>query len=204
MHAHGVKSVPVVDEAGKLVGVLGRLDVLQAIASGHATRGGTTIAALPQERARVADVMERQVPSVVRTAPLHDVLDRLLDTTSRQVVVVDDERHPVGVISPGDLIQRVGAGARPSVLTRLRSRFDEDAAREVRRLVGERAGDLMVTPVVTIRDDASVLDALTFMVGKHLKSVPVVDATGSLIGVVSRAAVLAASVAPSDETSSSR
>jgi CBS-domain-containing membrane protein len=204
MHEHGVKSLPVVDEAGKLVGVLGRLDVLQAIASGHATRGGTTIAALPQERARVADVMEQQAPSVVRTAPLHDVLDRLLDTTSRQIVVVDDERHPVGVISPGDLIQRVGTGDRPSVLTRLRSRFDEDAAREVRRLVGERAGDLMVTPVVTIRDDASVLDALKFMVGKHIKCVPVVDTTGSLVGVVSRAAVLAASVAPSHETGSSR
>lgn len=197
MHATGVKSLPVADDAGRLVGVLGRLDVLQAIASGHATRAGANIGALPQERARVADVMDRRVPSVVRTAPLHDVLDRLLDTTARQVVVVDEDRRPIGVVSPGDLIQRIDTSARPSVLLRLRSRFDEQAAHEVRKLVGERAEDLMATPVVTIRDDATVLEALTFMVGKHLKSLPIVDAAGSLVGVVSRAAVLAASVAPS-------
>src|SRR5579875_2514238 len=38
MHERGLKRLPVVDDEGKLVGILGRLDILESVVSGHRQR----------------------------------------------------------------------------------------------------------------------------------------------------------------------
>jgi len=48
--------------------------------------------------------------------------------------------------------------------------------------------------VVTVRDHASVMEALILTVTKHIKRLPVVDADGRLVGIVARPALLAASL----------
>lgn len=194
MHVASVKHLPVVDAGGKLVGVLGRLDVLRSIASGYARRAGEHLPPLPQESARVADVMDRDVPSVPDVTPLTDVVERLLDTPARELVVVDGERRPRGIVTPSDILARIDASERPGLLLLLKSRFSEAAAREVRRSTGQRAGDIMTAPVVSIVRDAPVIEALSLMVARHIKHLTVVDADGRLCGGVSRAAVLASSL----------
>ena len=52
----------------------------------------------------------------------------------------------------------------------------------------------MTAPVVTVLDTASVIEALTLTVERHVKRVPVIDAQNRLVGVVSRTALLAASL----------
>jgi len=62
------------------------------------------------------------------------------------------------------------------------------------RTYGQRAGDVMASRVVTVRDTDPVITALTLSATKHLKRPPVVDAQGKLVGVVGRPALLAASL----------
>jgi CBS domain-containing protein len=46
-------------------------------------------------------------------------------------------------------------------------------------------GELMSRPLVTIDPDADVADAIALMAGKGIRRLPVVDADGDLVGVLS-------------------
>jgi CBS domain-containing protein len=138
--------------------------------------------------------MDRAVSGVEQTTPLTDVLEGLLLSSARELTVLDADRRPVGVITATDVVARIDAAERPGILLILKSRVSRGAAQELRRKVGKRAGDIMSSPVVTIAADAHVIDALSLMVAKHIKHLAVVDPAGKLVGVLSRAAVLAASL----------
>jgi CBS-domain-containing membrane protein len=194
MHERGLKRLPVVDEDGVLAGVIGRLDVLSAVVSGYAGRMVPAAARLPQEHRTVGEIMERDVPTVPETAPLTDVVERLLASRVKRVVVVDDRMKPVGIVTDTDVLARAEASERPGLLTLLRSRWSEDARRELRRIYGRRASDVMSSPVVSIADTAPVIDALTLVVTRHVKRLPVTGADGRVVGIVSRPALLAASL----------
>ena len=194
MHARRLKRLPVVDEADQLVGVLGRLDVLQSIARGYTRRTGPHTATLPQQHRTVAEIMERQVPTVAESTPLADVVGKLLDSDVKRVLVLDSAEKLAGIITDTDLVARIDPDQRPGLLTMLRSRWNKGAQRQVQRAYGQRASDVMTTPVVTVRDTTSVIDALTITVERHVKRLPVVDADGRLVGIVSRPALLAASL----------
>jgi CBS domain-containing protein len=194
MHARGLKRLPVVDAEGRLVGVLGRLDILRSIASGYALRRAPHASQLPQEHRTVNQLMERDVPTVPETAPLADVVGKLLGSAVKRVVVVSSSGNPVGIITDTDIVARVDPEQRPGLLTQLRGRWNEAAHRHVQRAFGQRAADIMTAPVTTVGDTTSVIEALTLAVGKHVKRVPVVDAQGRIVGIVSRPALLAASL----------
>jgi len=51
-------------------------------------------------------------------------------------------------------------------------------------------GDLMTTPVVSIRADAPVEDAVALLGGRRISAVPVIDSEEQVIGIVSEADVL--------------
>ena len=192
MHVKRVKRLAVVDDDKRLVGMLGRLDVLRSVATGHERRAGTHVAPLPQEHRRVADVMDREVVTVVVTTPLLDVLDQVLESAERRVIVVDAEHRPIGIVTDTDLVTRVAPEDRPGLLTAIRSRWNEEARKTVARAKAQRVGDLMTSPVVMINEDRSVMEALAVTVARHIKRIPVVDADGKLVGIVARQALLAA------------
>jgi CBS domain-containing protein len=194
MHVRGLKRLPVVDERGCLAGVLSRLDVLTSITAGYTRRTVPHTQRLPQEHRRLSEIMDREVPTVVETTPLADVVEKLLGSDAKRVMVVDDAQRLVGVITDTDILSRVDPGERPGVFTLLRSRWSRAAERKVRRAYGQRAADVMSSPPVSVQRDAPVIEALTLSVTKHLKRLPVVDADGRVVGIVSRPALLAASL----------
>jgi CBS domain-containing protein len=194
MHAGKLKRVPVVDENGRLVGVLGRLDILSSLVAARAPAAGGKEVALPARHAHVGDIMEPSVPTVTEDVPLTDVLAKLLDAKLKRVVVVGTDGLPVGIITDTDLVARVDPEDRPGLLTLMRSRWNAEAQRRVRRARGQRAADVMSRPIVTVRDTDTIGDALALTVTRHIKRLPVVDADGRLVGMASRPALLAASL----------
>lgn len=194
MHVKKLKRLPVVDEQNCLVGVLGRLDIFQSIASGYARRTVPHTMKLPQEHRTVHQVMEREVITVPETDPLADVVGKLLESDVKRIVVVHPSGRVTGIITDSDIVARVDPEERPGILTVLRSRWNEAAHRQVQRAYGQRAADVMTTPVVTVLDTASVIEALTLTVERHVKRLPVIDAQNRLVGIVSRTALLAASL----------
>ena len=48
-----------------------------------------------------------------------------------------------------------------------------------------RAHQIMTRPVITISPDASIIEAASIMLQRHISGLPVVDAAGKLVGILS-------------------
>lgn len=194
MHHRKLKRLPVIDDAGVLVGILGRLDIFQAIAAGFAQRTVPKEVRLPQESGTVGQMMERDVVTVPTSAPLADVVGKLVAANAKRVLVVHDDGTLAGIITDSDIVARADPEERPGLLTLLRSRWSDSAHRQVQRAYGQRADDVMTSPAVAIIDTATAIEALSVTVERHVKRLPVIDTGGRPVGIVSRTALLAASL----------
>lgn len=96
------------------------------------------------------------------------------------VDVLDSEGRLVGIVSEADLLrkeERTTGGRRGP-----RPRRGDEAKADART-----AGELMTSPVVTVRPEATLAQAARIMHRKRVKRLPVVDERGRLVGIVSRA-----------------
>ncbi|MER6379619.1 CBS domain-containing protein [Streptomyces sp. NPDC001250] len=140
---------------------------------------------------RVSDVMTHTVAAVGRYAPFKEIVRLLQDWRVSALPVLEDGGRVVGVVSEGDLLPK--------------EEFrDEEAFRDApdtgclrpHRPVGvakadaRTAGDLMSSPAVTVRADATLAEAAHTMAREGAKRLPVVDGAGLLQGIVSRADLL--------------
>lgn len=198
MNAHDLKRLPVVD-GGRLAGWVSRLDILRALHHHGATAGQDTTADAerdaPGAGASITELMFRDVPVVLPDDSLEDVLQALERDRRRRAVVVDGDRHVLGIISDGDLLRRSRPDAHHHLHRRLRrlAAGEPDAAAP-RVEAPETAAELMTTPVVTVAADAAPIDALRLIMEHSVKRLPVVDAEGRLVGLLGRAALLRAMV----------
>lgn len=109
---HDFNALPVVEPAGRLVGILTKLDLLAAFAF-------TPASIIPQYedvmRSQVAEKMTRELVTVGPDLPLTRVLQELVETRNKSLPVLDGTRL-VGVIAREDVLQalrRAAAGERP-------------------------------------------------------------------------------------------
>jgi len=138
---------------------------------------------------RVRDVMAADVAAVSPDAPLPEVVDLLLARNVKAVPVVDGKRKVLGIVTGGDLLTRGALAARLSLQNALPQDVRDD---ERSRLSGMTAREVMTAPAKTVGERASLREAAEAMAKKGLKRLPVVDADGELIGIVSRADILRA------------
>ncbi|MCA1989939.1 MAG: CBS domain-containing protein, partial [Desulfarculus sp.] len=97
--------------------------------------------------------------------------------------VVDDNQRPIGIITDGDLLYRAGIPIR----VRLLAEFDKDDVQTVKRGVSHRlAKEIMTAPVVAVEQDQFLFEAVEIMLKRGLRRLPVVDAKGVLVGILSR------------------
>jgi len=147
--------------------------------------------------ATVADVMTRKVIAVREAATFKEIAGKLRDERISAFPVIDDDNKVIGVVSEGDLIAKeavAGSGQDYSgPLAGLLHRHELEKAR------GVTAGEFMTKPPMTIGPDAPVSEAAQLMYDRRVKRLPVVDEAGRLVGIVSRADVLAVFNRPDDE-----
>ncbi|WP_329296792.1 CBS domain-containing protein [Streptomyces pseudovenezuelae] len=133
----------------------------------------------------VSDVMTRSVAAVGRGATFKDIVRTLQDRRVSALPVVDGGNKVVGVVSEADLLPKEEfRDSDPDRHTQLRRLSDLAKAGSV------TAGELMTSPALTIRADATLALAAREMARARVKRLPVVDATGHLEGIVSRADLL--------------
>ncbi|MDP1534343.1 MAG: CBS domain-containing protein [Rubrivivax sp.] len=105
--AHAIGQAPVVDERGRLVGLLLRADLMQAgllPAPGSDPRRWLELQAQP-----VASVMRTPVPSVAVDADIRRVAEVLLAAGLPGLPVADDHGAVIGFISRSDILRAVVA-----------------------------------------------------------------------------------------------
>ena len=188
MTQRGIKRLPVVDREGRLIGVVSRVDVLRALAQ-PAVAETPEAGVRPGRHARVRDMMVTNVPTVHVDAGLNKVVDLLVGTAERRIVVVDTEGRVLGIITDGDLIKRASATERTGLLGALSRRL---SGAEGVNLEKRTAGEVMTANPVTATPETPLLEALQLLLQHKVKRLPVVDDAGRLMGLVGRGEILQA------------
>ncbi len=195
-----LKRLPVVDEAGRLVGIVSRVDLLRSVAG--ASPPAAVEASHPlhvQGATPVRALMSTVVPTVDAATPLPQVVNAVAATRLNRVVVVDERRQVLGIVTDAELVERLTPNARPRALTVLMHRIpfvhgSADIEEMRRHTTGKTARDVMIADIPTTREDEPVRDVLAMMLDRGKKIVPIVNAAGELTGMVDRADLLRALV----------
>jgi CBS domain-containing protein len=135
-------------------------------------------------RSKVKDVMTTRVTAVRENASFKEMVTKMRDTLVSAFPVVNNAGKVVGVVSEADLLNKEADQADPGTFASLLRFRDHEKAAAV------TAADLMTSPAVTIGPDEPVVDAARLMRDRRIKRLPVTNATGHLIGIISRPDVL--------------
>ena len=141
-------------------------------------------------RRKVEDVMTTAVVTVDRSTPYKEVARLLAEHKVSSLPVLADGWQVMGVVSETSLLAARDSAARRGRAAARRGRADPS------RHLTLTAGELMNTPPVTVRPDATISAATRVMTTRHVTSLPVTGADRQLIGIVSRRDLLSVFLRP--------
>ncbi|MFI1972118.1 CBS domain-containing protein [Streptomyces cinnamoneus] len=136
-------------------------------------------------QSNVSDVMTQTVVAVSRTAVYKEIVRTLSEWNVSAVPVLEGEGRVIGVVSEADLLSKEEHKDRDPAGLDGPHRLSDLAKAGART-----AEDVMSTPAVTVRGYATVAEAARAMAHGGFKRLPVVDAEGRLVGIVSRSDLL--------------
>jgi CBS-domain-containing membrane protein len=139
-------------------------------------------------RRRVQDVMTRDVVAVGGATPFKELVRLLNQHRVTALPVLDDAGQiVVGVVSETDLALKEVAPMRDASTPVFETTQDRSERAKAASL---SAADLMTAPAVTVAPEELVAAAARRMHDRQVKRLPVVDHSGVLVGIVTRADLL--------------
>jgi len=132
----------------------------------------------------VQEIMTTRVIWVKKDATFREMAVALRERRVSAFPVVDDDHKVIGIVSEADMLAKEALDDEPGVLAGILHRRDQIKAR------GVTASDLMTATVVAVRPEDTVEHAAKLMYDRRVKRLPVTDAAGHLVGIISRADVL--------------
>lgn len=115
----------------------------------------------------VGEICNREVVITEKASSVVDAARLMRTHHVGDLVVVEDKggrRHPVGIVTDRDIVvEVVAAGVNPEAL---------------------KVADIMGPEVATVRESEGLFEALRYMRNKGVRRMPVVDASGGLIGIL--------------------
>ncbi len=137
----------------------------------------------------VQDVMTREPLTVTPETRVKQAVTLLAERKISALPVVDGPGHVIGIVSEADLIRDAFA---PD--SRAHELPHDDTGRTPALLVSE----VMTSPAVTVHERTDLAEVVEVMTSRRLKSLPVVDAQGRVVGMLSRSDVLRVRARPDD------
>lgn len=118
LHEHGLHIAPVIDDAGRPIGVVSRTDLLdywgrrrdrlEAVAAGEVNAAfAATHACMPGDELTVREIMTPVVFGVRRNVPLASIVEKMIALEVRCLFVTEDDGVLVGTISVFDVLRHL-------------------------------------------------------------------------------------------------
>lgn len=141
----------------------------------------------------VQDVMTSTVVTVADSAPFKEIVRLMQVHGVSALPVVDAQGRLVGIVSEADLL--------PKEASEIDGEHHLFGPRRKRahKAAGLVAAQLMSAPVAAVGPDATLREAARLTLERKVKRLPVVDAGGRIIGIVSRADLLKVFLRPDNE-----
>lgn len=142
---------------------------------------------------RAHDIMTTQVFSVRRATPVREVAELMAEKSVSGIPVLEYDGKVAGIISERDFLAHMGAGDKMHFMAVVAECLKGKGcvALPVR---SQKAEDIMTSPAITVREDATVFRVSNIFTEKKINRVPVIDENGRLKGLVSRADIVRASL----------
>jgi CBS-domain-containing membrane protein len=140
-------------------------------------------------RTIVKDLMSTYPISVPEALSFKELAARFRQFRVSGFPVVDDHGRVVGVVSAADTLAKQALHGGDDGLRRMITGIVHRKLLE--KAGGVTVGDLMTRPAVTVTPDDTVEHAARLMFTRRLRRLPVVDASGRAVGIISRTDVLA-------------
>lgn len=138
---------------------------------------------------KAKEIMTSPVSTVKPGTPVAQIARLLCQKHISGVPVVDDTGKVVGIVTEIDLIKRHARVHFPIYLPFFDSLIFLESPRryqeEVRRALGTTAQEIMTQPVNTATPDTDIEKIATLMVDERANPIPILDAKGALVGIVS-------------------
>jgi len=135
---------------------------------------------------KVREIMTRDLTAEEKTIPVRELIFILSSALMSNMPIVDEEGRLIGVISEKDLIK----AALPGYFEMLHSTsFIPDMNQLAKKLVqisDDSIEKYMERDFICVEEDDDDLQAADLIIRRNLKSLPVIDKEGRLVGVVKR------------------
>jgi CBS domain-containing membrane protein len=140
---------------------------------------------------KAKEIMTTVVHAVRTDTSLKAVAELMAEKGISGLPVLDDTGRVAGVISEKDFLARMGASDRAHVMAIIAARL---GGKEYLTMPNNSttASDIMASPAITVHEECSVFEIIDLFNKKNINRVPVVDSSGKLTGIVSRADILRA------------
>ena len=137
------------------------------------------------ESVKASDIMTKEVVSAPPSMSIQDAADLLAAQKVSGVPVVDDRDQVIGVLSERDILTRMAGSEENSFMDVVAQCLKAKgcAAQAIR---DQHVHDVMTSPAVTVPATANLQEIRSLLKEKGINRVPVVDAQGLLVGIVSR------------------
>jgi len=175
------RTLPVVDEAGQLVGILTDGDILNraGLLATTVQEALTTtelrqhLSELRRSDTPVSQVMTTPVLTVTPDTSVAEAMQRMVERDVKRLPVVDASLHVIGIVSRVDILR---AMAQPPVAELARTPPTPGG--------GLTVGSVMMTEVPTVRTDATLSEVVDALVSAAQRRVVVVDAGHKVVGII--------------------
>jgi len=149
---------------------------------------------MPISTTKASDIMNGEPPHCGLDTPLADIARQFAKQAITGILVVDEEKRLLGVITESDLIDQQRNLHLPTAIAVFdmviplgEARFEEELA----RMQALTAGDLMSTHVTTVNADSSLAEVATVMSDQSMHYLPVLE-NDVVVGVISKHDVIRA------------
>ncbi len=100
--------------------------------------------------------------------------------------VLDDNDNLVGMITEVDILRSIYPSYAELFNDPNEFKVFDDLSRRYGATAHQKVGEVFTKKVYSVEPDTPLLNALSMMVSKHIRRLPVVDTSGRLIGLVSQ------------------
>jgi len=171
METFRIGSVILIDNDGKLIGILSRTDITKAFA------------AIFADKFHVKEFMNEKLITCRETDTLKFALNMLNRNHISRLVVTDENGKPVGIITTNDFLKHSDFFTREDDVKEylISGNADEACVR-----------DLIKTDLVTIEQGEDLAKAASLMVDNKISGIPVLDENQNLVGIIDKSDIVIA------------